>query len=249
MIKYALLVIVTVVTVVISGCGSFPSTTGMEREQIIDLADRYFQNSEWVQASFLYTELMFRYPGDMETDFFLYRSGMADREQNLWADAEFFLYRVVNEFPRGVWADDAQFALAETMWMQKKDYRRDQTQVIRAREEITRFIETYPGSPLQESADGFLVEINDHLAMRALFIGKFYIHRHDTDAALLYLRDAMDNYGFTSCRGAVLIAMGDLYRSIDNKYSAKTYYNRAIDTGELTEDQEAEAMRGLLEVQ
>jgi hypothetical protein len=30
----------------------------------------------------------------------------------LWADAEFSFFRVVNEFPRGAWADDAQLALA-----------------------------------------------------------------------------------------------------------------------------------------
>ncbi len=246
MIKYGL---ATALLVFLTGCGSFPSTAGMEREQIIQLADRNFQDGRWPQASFLYTELMFRFPGDMETDYFLYRSGLADREQKLWADAEFFLYRVVNEFPRGVWADDAQFALAETMWMQRRDYRRDQTQVIRAREEIVRFVETYPASQLLDSAEALFVEVNDHLALRALFIGKFYIRRHDTDAALLYLRDAMDNYGEISCRGAVLIAMGDLYRSIDNRYSAKTYYNRALETCDLTSNEEEEALRGLQEVQ
>ncbi|MCK5131554.1 MAG: outer membrane protein assembly factor BamD [Candidatus Sabulitectum sp.] len=246
MIKYGLIMVLSVFML---GCGSFPSTTGMDRERIIDLADRYYEDSKWTQASFLYTELMFRYPGDMETDYFLYRSGMTDRKQNLWADAEFYFYRVVNEFPRGAWADDAQFALAETMWMQRRDYRRDQTQVIRAREEIVRFLENYPASLLIDQADGLFIEVNDHLALRSLSIGKFYVHRHDTDAALLYLRDAMDNYGETSCRGAVLIAMGDLYRSIDNSYSAKTYYTRALETCELTPDEEEEALRRLQDLQ
>ncbi|MCK5842014.1 MAG: outer membrane protein assembly factor BamD [Candidatus Sabulitectum sp.] len=246
MIKYAVII---VLLVFMAGCGSFPSTVGMDREQIIELADLNYQQGKWTSASFLYTELMFRYPGDMETDLFLYRSGMADRKQKLWADAEFYFYRVVNEFPRGVWADDAQFALAETMWMQRRDYRRDQTQVIRAREEIIRFLDIYPASQLLQSADELFIQINDHLALRALFIGKFYIRRHDTDAALLYLRDAMDSYGETSCRGAVLIAMGDLYRSIDNRYSAQTYYNRAMETCDLTPDEEEEAVRGLREVQ
>jgi outer membrane assembly lipoprotein YfiO len=246
MIKHGLMV---VVLIAVAGCTSFPSTGGMEREQIIELAERHYQDGKWRQASFLYTELMFRYPGDMETDFFLYRSGISDRHQKLWADAEFFLYRVVNEFPRGAWADDAQYALAETMWMQRRDYRRDQTQVIRAREEISRFLETYPASPLVDAANELFVEVNDYLAMRALFIGKFYIHRHKTDAALLYLRDAMDSYGETSCRGAVLIAMGDLYRSMGNNYSAEIYYNRALETCELTSSEEEEAYKGLREVQ
>lgn len=243
------IVLTAVLLALLMGCGTFPSTSGMDRDQIIQLADENYQRGRWTQSSFLYTELMFRYPGDMETDLFLYRSGLADRGQKLWADAEFYLYRVVNEYPRGSWSDDAQFALAETMWMQKKDYRRDQTQVLRAREELVRFLDTYPASPLVEQGQSLLLEVNDHLAMRALFIGKFYSSRNDTDAALLYLRDALDNYGEISCRGDVLIAMGDLYRAMDNSYSAKTYYNRALETCELTPDQEEEALKGLQEVQ
>ncbi len=247
MIKY-FFVIVTVF-ILLSACGTIPSTTGMERDQIIQLADDLFQNEKWTSASFIYTELMFKYPGDAETDFFLFRSGLADSHQKLWADAEFNLYRVVNEFPRGVWADDAQFALAETMWKQRKDYRKDQTQVIRAREEILNFLEMYPASQLRADAEELLLQINDHLALRSLFIGKFYIRRSETDAALLYLRDALNNYGDTSCYGAVLIAMGDLYRSSGNNFSAETYYSRAIDSGQLTSEEMEEAQKGLLEVQ
>lgn len=233
----------------LAGCGAFPSTDGMEREEIIDLANDYFQRGKWGQSSFLYTELMFRYPGDIQTDLFLYRTGIADREQKFWADAEFYLFRVVNEYPTGPWSDDAQFALAETMWMQRRDYRRDQTQVVRAREEILRFLNDYPLSSLNEEAQQLNVEINDHLARRALSIGKFYSRRNETDAALLYLRDALDSYGETSCRGSVLIAMGDLYRSMGNSYSASTYYNRALEDCELTPEEEEDALKGLLELE
>jgi outer membrane protein assembly factor BamD (BamD/ComL family) len=99
------------------------------------------------------------------------------------------------------------------------------------------------------SAEALLLETGDHLARRALFVGNFYARRNNTDAALLYLRDALDSYGETSCRGAVLIAMGDLYRATDDRYSARTYYNRAIDTCELTQEEVEEATQKLLEVQ
>lgn len=244
--KYLLTVVLLLVLA--AGCTSFPSTEGLSREEIIQLADQRFQQEKWNQASFLYTELMFRYPGDIQTDFFLYRSGLSNRGLKLWADAEFYLYRVVNEFPTGPWADDAQLALAETMWMQRRDYRRDQTQVVRAREEMLRFFEEYPSSPLAGDAEELLGRINDHLARRSLFVGRFYTRRNENDAALLYLRDALDSYGETSCRGAVLIAMGDLYRSMENYYSAKIYYNRAIDNCQLTPEEEEQALEGLREL-
>ncbi len=244
-----ILLSITVLIPLFAGCGSFPSTDGMEREEIINLADDYFQRDKWGQSTFLYTELMFRYPGDIQTDLFLYRSGISNREQKLWADAEFYLFRVVNEYPTGPWSDDAQFALAETMWMQRRDYRRDQTSVIRAREELLRFMDDYPLSSLMAEAEELIVDINDHLARRSLFVGRFYTRRNETDAALLYLRDALDSYGETSCRGSVLIAMGDLYRSMGNTYSAETYYNRALEDCDLSSDEEEDALKGLRELQ
>jgi len=43
--------------------------------------------------------------------------------------------------------------------------------------------------------------------------------------------------------------MGDLYRSMGNSFSAKTYYNRALDNCDLTPDEEEQALEGLRELQ
>ncbi len=218
----------------LASCGTSVSTTGMSRDEMIELADRHFENSAWSQASLIYTEMQFRYPGDELYDFFLLRGALCDREMSLWADAEFNLYRVVNEFPRGAWADDAQFALAETMWSQRRDHRRDPAPVLRAREELQAFIESYPGSELMDQALELLGVVDEHLALRALDTGRFYLRRDKPEAAILYLREALDNHPQASCRAELLLTIGDAYLAMGNDFSARSYYRRARDECDLT---------------
>lgn len=217
-----------------SSCGTSVSTTGMTREEMIGLADLHFANGSWSQASLVYTEMQFRFPGDELYDLFLFRGAVCDREMHLWADAEFNFYRVVNEFPRGAWADDAQLAIAETMWRQRRDHRRDPAPVLRAREELQTFIERYPGSDLMDQAIALLGEVDEHLSLRALDTGRFYLRRDKPEAAVLYLREAIENHPQASCKAELLITMGDAYLAMGNSFSARSYYRRARDECDLT---------------
>lgn len=234
---------------VIASCGTSVSTTGLTRDEMIELADRHFENSAWSQASLIYTEMQFRYPGDELYDLFLFRGALCDREMHLWADAEFNLYRVVNEFPRGAWADDAQLALAETMWRQRRDHRRDPAPVLRSREELQSFIERYPGSDLMGQAIELLGEVDEHLALRALDTGRFYQRRGKPEAAILYLREALENHPQASCRAELLLTIGDAYLAMGNDFSARSYYRRARDECDLTPDQSIRVEESLSEDQ
>jgi outer membrane protein assembly factor BamD len=218
-------------------CGTTVASGGMSREEMIQAAAGRFEQGQWSRASLLYTELQFRFPGDELYDLFLFRGALCNREMRLWADAEFGLYRVVNEFPRGAWADDAQLALAQTLWMQRRDHRRDPAPVIRAREEIELFLDRYPGSDLREQAESLLSGIDDHLALRALDTGRFYLRRDRPEAAILYLREALDSYPEASSRGRIMLTIGDAYLAQGNDYSARSYYRRAVDEGALTPEE------------
>jgi outer membrane assembly lipoprotein YfiO len=226
-------------------CGRSWDTGGMSIEQMEELADRLYTNGEYSDAVAVYTELLFTFPGASNTDLYIYRLGASEARRRVWADAEFHLWRVVNEFPRSVWADDAQLMLVRTLWRQKRDYRKDLTPVLDAMMELEYFFESFPGSELTFEAVALQDSMNDYLSSRALFTGQFYARRSLHDAAILYLREALDDYGETSCRGDVLITLGDVYRDMGNTYSARTFYQRAMDECELTDDQIFEIEKGL----
>ncbi|OPL19119.1 MAG: hypothetical protein AVO35_12215 [Candidatus Aegiribacteria sp. MLS_C] len=218
-------------------CGRNFDTGNMDREQLEELADQVFQEGDFSGASRLYTELMFTYPGSPLMDLYLYRMGTAEAGNRFWADALFYFDRVQSEYPRSQWADDCSFQSARVWWEQRYDYRKDLTPVLNCREQLEDFYDRYPGSVLVEDADSLMSGVNDYLARRALFIGRFYTRRERYDAALLYLREALNDYGEPQCRGEILISVGDVYAAKGNDYTAREFYQRAVDQCDLTEEQ------------
>ncbi len=222
-----------------AGCGSAGIRSGLPLEELGAQADRCFQAGTWHDAEVLYTEILFDYPGATDTDLYLYRLAVAEAKQRLWPEAEFNFRRVLAEYPRSGLADDSQFGLARVFWLQKRDYRRDLTQVFAAREELAKFQESFPGSDLMSQVTALSDSCDAQLAMRSLFIGRFYARRGLTDAALLYYREALEDYSGFGCRGRILYAMGELYSATGNTYSARTNLQRALDEDDLSgEDRE-----------
>ncbi|MCD4700808.1 MAG: outer membrane protein assembly factor BamD [Candidatus Aegiribacteria sp.] len=231
-----------------SACGRSYNTTGMNLEQLEELADEAFGESDFSGASRLYTELMFMYPGSSEIDFYLYRLGMAEAGNRYWADALFYFDRVEREFARSQWADDCAYQSAMVWWNQRQDYRKDLTPVLNCRVELENFFDAYPGSLLLEDALSLMDDVNGHLARRALFIGQFYARRDKYDASLFYLREALNDYGETDCTAEVLISLGDIYFVKGNQYTAREFYQRAMDECELSEEQVTELQSRLDEL-
>jgi outer membrane assembly lipoprotein YfiO len=226
-------------------CNRGFDSEGLARPEVEALADSAFRTGEWHEAERLYTEILFNFPGATDTDTYLYRLAVSDSEQRLWADAEFNLRRLIEEYPRSRMTDDAQLELARVFWRRHGDFRRDQEPVESALSELSVFFERHPGSDLTGEALALRDSCMEEMAKRAFFVGRFYARRGLDDAALLYYRSALDEYQGQGCTGDLLIAMGDLYMSTGNSFAARNSYRRAIDECVLDEDQAARAASGL----
>lgn len=235
MIKYCAFALLILLAV--TSCGKSYNTRGLDHEQLEQLADDAFLDEDFNDAAALYTELMFAYPGAAKTDLYLYRLGMSEAAMRYWADALFYFNRVQSEYSRSVLADDCLFQSARIWWLQRHDYRKDLTPIMNARTQLISFFEKYPGSSLTEEATVLRDSINNVLSTRALFVGEFYARRNKYDASLLYLREALNNYGDTECKAEILMAIGSLYARRGNEYSARRFYQRALDECELNEEQ------------
>ncbi len=235
MIKY--FAIALLILIAVTSCGKSYNTRGLDHAQLEQLADAAFLNEDFNDASKLYTELMFAYPGAANTDLYLYRLGMSEAAMRYWADALFYFNRVQSEYSRSVLSDDCSFQSARIWWLQRHDYRKDLTPIMNARAQLNSFFEKYPGSSLIEEATVLSDSINNVLSMRALFVGQFYARRNEYDASLLYLREALNDYGDTECKAEVLMAIGGVYADRGNEYSARRFYQKALDECELNDEQ------------
>ena len=242
------IVALTAALLLVAACGRSYNTAGLNLEQVEELADEAFGDSDFSGASRLYTELMFMYPGSSQMDFYLYRLGLSEAGNRYWADALFYFDRVEREYSRSQWSDDCAYQSAQVWWSQRQDYRKDMTPVLNCKAELENFFLEYPGSSLLGEAETLMDAVNGHLARRALFIGQFYARRDRVAASLLYFMEALNDYGETDCRAEVLISLGDFYSEIDNELNAREFYRRAMNECELTEEQITELQSKLDEL-
>jgi len=226
-------------------CGTTYETQGLSMQELEDLAETAFSEGDHTGSSRLFTELMFMYPGAASTDRYLYMLGLSEQGLRYWADAIFYFSRVYTEFPRSEWADDASFQLARTWWLQRHDYRKDLTPVINAVEQLEDFFIAYPGSDLMGDAEAMMDSLENQMALRALFIGRFYARREEYPAALLYLREGMNDYGEPSCLADILISLSEVYLAMGNEYSARRSLERVLDECELDPERTAEVTEAL----
>ena len=117
------IVVLAAALLLVAACGRSYNTTGMNLEQVEELADEAFRESDFRGASRLYTELMFMYPGSSQIDYYLYQLGRSEAGNRYWADALFYFDRVEREYSRSQWSDDCADQSAMVWWNQRQDYR------------------------------------------------------------------------------------------------------------------------------
>lgn len=241
----ALLAILAGATLVLAAaCGRSYDTRDLSREGLRALAEEAFEEGDYGDAASMFLELMYRFPGSSDIDYYLHMLGSSYSRERHWSDAEFYLRRVVEDHPRSAWADDAQLELARLFWKQRRDFRRDLTPVQNALAEVEILIGSYPGSLLMDEALALEDSCRGHMARRAVFVGEFYARRGLGSAALLYFREAL-SYGETPSAPRALIDQADLYLDSGDTYNARVYYERALRDYDLSEDEHRRVEEGL----
>lgn len=247
--KTTLVSVIVSIIIAVTGCGRSYNTLNMTQLQLEELADERFNVSSFIEASELYTELMFRYPGAENTDLYLFKLGETYMNLHYWADALFYFNKVQTDYSGSILADDCAYLTAETWWEQRSDYRKDLAPVLNAKAAVEQFFEHYPGSSLCDDAILLQDSISSHLSRRQMFIGNFYAHRNLYDAALLYLREALDGFGNTRWKPDILISIAIVYDKMGNEWSAQRYYERARDECELSLEQTERIQEALEELE
>jgi len=229
--------IITAFTLIVFSCGTSYNTIDMTQVQLEELADERFEAGKFHETTELYTELMFRYPGAANTDLYLFKLGESNLHLHYWADALFYFNRIQTDYSGSIHADDCAYLSAQVWWEQRSDYRKDLTPVLNAQAAIEQFLQHYPGSALYDEVILLQDSINSYLSRRQMFIGNFYARRGLYDAALLYLREALDGFDGTRWKADILMSIASVYNGMGNEWSAQRYYERARDECELTLEQ------------
>ncbi len=150
--------------------------------------------------------------------------------QDYFADAIAELERFINTYPQSKRLDYAYFLLATCYYEKIIDEKKDLKPLIKAKETFKFVIKEYPSTDFALDAKFKLDLIDETLAGKEMYIGRFYMKKEKWIAAINRFKFVVDNYSSTIYIEEALHRLVELHYRIglieeSKKYAAVLGYN------------------------
>jgi outer membrane protein assembly factor BamD len=137
-------------------------------------------------------------------------------------------------FPTDPLADDASLKVAEAEMRQMGLSDRDISHAKKAEQRLKVLLQQYPRSPLRETVEARLVEVQENLAMHNLLIARFYYDvKYSTGKGGLRgsqsrLKEIVDKYPCFSYNDEVFFRLASTYQAEEEPDEAARYYQELV---------------------
>ena len=145
--------------------------------------------------------------------------------QNYYTDSVAELERFIKVYPNHKNLDYAYFLLATSYYEQIIDEKKDLQSVVKAKENYTIVLEKFPNTDYAIDASFKLDLINDILASKEMYIGRYYLEKKKWISAINRFRNVIDYYQTTIYVEEALHRLVETYYLIGLKQEAEKYAN------------------------
>ena len=145
--------------------------------------------------------------------------------QDYYSDAISELKRFKKIYPKHKDLDYANYILALCYYEQIVDEKKDLDSILKAKESFVFLINTYPNTEYSLDAEFKLDLINDILAAKEMYIGRYYFQKKKWIPAINRFRTFVDEYERTIYVQEALHRLVEVHYTIGLKYEAKKFAN------------------------
>ena len=143
--------------------------------------------------------------------------------QDYYEDAIGELQRFIKVYPFYKNLDYAYYLLGLCWYEQIIDEKKDLQTIIKAKEKFTYLINNYPNTEYALDAEFKVDLINDTLASKEMYIGRYYFDKKKWISAINRFRTVIDEYETTIYTEEALHRLVEVYYTIGLKEEAKKY--------------------------
>ena len=143
--------------------------------------------------------------------------------QNYYADSIAELNRFLKVYPNYKNIAYAEYLLALCYYEQIVDEKKDLNSISKSKELFTRVVKKYPNTDFSLDADFKLDLINEILASKEMYVGRYYFDRKKWIAAINRFKFVIDNYETTMYIEEALHRLVEIYFIIGLENEAKKY--------------------------
>ncbi len=183
-----------------------------------EYAKECFANGKYTRAVTLLQELIVQAKGTAEAEESLYMLAMAEYCDRDYATASETFKRYQKSYPRGAYAEMAEFYVGESLYQSTPEPRLDQSETVQAIQAFQEYLDLYPDAKLKDKAQQRLFSLQDKLVEKELYSAQLYYDLgsyfgnctsggNNYEACIVTSQNALKDYPYTNRREnfAVLI--------------------------------------------
>ncbi len=176
-----------------------------------EYAKECFANGKYTRAVTVLQELIVQQKGTADAQESLYMLGMAEYMSRDYETAAETFKRYVKSYPRGVYAELAEFYIGESLYMSTPEPRLDQSQTVQAITAFQEYLDLYLDAKYKDKAQKRLFALQDKLVDKELGSAQLYYDlgsyfgncgrgENNYTACIVTAQDAIKDYPYTDKR-------------------------------------------------
>ncbi len=201
--KIVKLFIVCVASVMLCGCGEYQKVQkSTDADYKLDFAQRAYQKKQYVQAYTILADIIPAFKGTEKAEDALYLMAMSYYDNKEYKTASAYFKNYYTRFPRGKYTELARYYCGYGYFIDSPEPQLDQSDTVKAIEELSNFIEYYPRSERTPAAQNAIFELQDKLALKELENAVLYYNLgtylgNNYASAVIVAQNALKKYPYT----------------------------------------------------
>lgn len=176
-----------------------------------EYAKESFANGKYNKAITILQSIVTQQKGTKDAEDCLYMLAMSEYMIRDYATASEYFKKYYQSYPKGAYAEQAEFYVGESLYMSTPEPRLDQTPTYSAIAAYQEYLDLYPDGSLKEKAQSRLFELQDKLVEKEYLSAKLYYDLGDYfgnctnggnnyQACVVTAQNAVNDYPYSSKR-------------------------------------------------
>lgn len=200
--KYYLLVLAAAVC--LSGCTEYQRILkSTDTDAKLEFARRAFDQKRYVQASTVLSDIAQQLRGSEKAEDALYLLALSYYENKDYLNSGVCFKQYYQRYPKGKYTELARFYSGYGYYLESPDPQLDQSDTMRAIEELQGFIDYFPRSDRVNIAQNAIFELQDKLTLKQLQNAQlyynlgFFLTNNNYESAIIVAQNAIKDYPYS----------------------------------------------------
>ena len=199
-----------------------------------EYAKEYFATGKYNHAITLLNDLISFQKGTDNAQESLYMLAMAQYCNLDYESASAAFKKYCTSYPKGYYAEDANYYIGQSLYMSPPEPRLDQTQTIKAIAAFQEYLDLYPDAKMKSQAQDRLFELQDKLVKKELYNAQLYFdlggyfgninsnEESNYESCIVTAQNALKDYPYTTMReDFALLIMKSKYELARNSVASR----------------------------